>query len=228
MPLLTPDPANAEQWVQTALQQNLSLISSRIGTDIAQDEIKIQRAGRFPTLSLSAGYSDSSSDRLRTTFNPPPPIGIGTVENISNSAPEGYNWSIDLRFPIYTGGLNRSRIQQSVYRHRAASETLERVARQTERQTRDAYLGVISEISRVRALAQSVESNRTALRANEAGFEVGTRTTVDVLLTQNSLRRAETNYARSRYDYIMNVLRLEEASGNLSVDDIEQVDEWLE
>jgi outer membrane protein len=109
-----------------------------------------------------------------------------------------------------------------------ASEALERVARQTERQTRDAYLGVISEISRVRALRQSVESNRTALRATEAGFEVGTQTTVDVLASQNALRRAETTYSRSRYNYILNVLRLKQAAGTLSVVDVEEVDGWLQ
>ena len=129
--------------------------------------------------------------------------------------------------PIFTGGLNHSRIQQSVYTHRAATETLERIARQTERQARDSYLGVISKISQVRALRQSVESNRTALRATEAGFEVGTQTTVDVLQSQNNLRRAETTYSRSRYDYIMDVLRLKQAAGGLSVDDLQQVNGWL-
>ena len=144
------------------------------------------------------------------------------------TAPEGYNWQLELRFPIYTGGLNRSRIQQSVYTHRAATEALERIARQTERQTRDAYLGVLSEISSVKAGQQAVESSRTALRAGEAGFEVGTRTTVDVLTLQDNLRQVETTFARSRYDYILNVLRLKQAAGNLAVTDVEQVDGWLE
>jgi outer membrane protein len=130
--------------------------------------------------------------------------------------------------PIYTGGFNSSRIQQAVYQHRASLEALERIARQTEREARDAYLSVISEISRVRALRQAVESSRTALRATEAGFEVGTRTTVDVLVSQNNLRQAETAYARSRYDYILNVLRLKLASGSLSIADIEEVNQWLD
>ena len=108
---------------------------------------------------------------------------------------ETRNWSLNLNFPIYTGGLNSSRVQQAVFRHRAAQQDMERIARQTERETRDAYLGVIAEISRVEALRQAVESNRTALRATEAGFEVGTQTTVDVLAAQDNLRRAETNYA---------------------------------
>ena len=228
IPLLTPDPANAEQWVRTALQQNLELVSARIGADIAQDEIAIQRSGRLPTLSFTAGYTESTTDQLIRVFGVNPVTGLPTVtDNPSISEPEGYNWSLNLRVPIYTGGFNASRIQQSVYQHRAALETMERVARQTERQTRDAYLGVISEISRVQALRQSVESSSTALRATEAGFEVGTRTTVDVLASQEVLRRAQTNYARSRYDYMLNILRLKQAAGGLAIDDLEEVDSWL-
>ena len=224
LPLLTPEPASPEQWVETALRQNLALISARLNADIAQDSIEIQRGARLPTLSLSAGYTDSRQDQLATIFDPQ----FGTRLNPSVTRPEGYNWSIDLRFPIFTGGFNSSRIRQSVYEHRAALEAIERVQRETERATRDAYLSVISEISRVRALAQAVESARTALRANEAGFEVGTRTTVDVLLAQNNLRQVETTYARSRYDYILNLLRLQQAAGSLSIASVEQVDSWLE
>ena len=224
LPLLTPDPANAEQWVQAALESNLALMSSRLAADIAQDDIDIQRAARYPTLSLSAAYTDSTTDQVVTNF----PFTGDPIVNPSRQAPEGYNWSFDLRFPIYSGGFNRSRIQQSVYQHRSASEALQRVARQTEREARDAYLGVISEISRVRALRQAVESARTALRATEAGFEVGTQTTVDVLAAQNNLRRVETTYSRSRYDYLLNVLALKQAAGNLEIADIEQIDGWLQ
>ncbi len=224
LPLLSPDPASPEDWVQMALQQNLSLISSRIATEVAQDDIAIQRANRLPTVSLSASYTDDTNDRVQTLYNDPMPATV----SVSTQMPQGHSWSIDVRFPLLTGGLNRSRIQQSVYQHRAATESLERVARQTEREARDAYLGVISEISRVRALRQAVESNRTALRATEAGFEVGTQTTVDVLLAQNNLRRTETTYSRSRYDYILNVLRLKQAAGTLSTADVEEVDGWLQ
>jgi outer membrane protein len=223
-PLLSPSPANADEWVQTALRQNLTLVSSRLATEVALDDIAIQRANRLPTLSLTAGYNENTNSTMQTIFRDPLPPSISP----STQRPQGRNWTIDLRFPIFTGGLNQSRIQQSVYTHRAASEALERVARQTERQARDAYLGVISGIERVRALRQSVESNRTALRATQAGFEVGTQTTVDVLASQNQLSRAETTYSRSRYDYILNVLRLKQAAGTLSVADVEEVDGWLQ
>ena len=87
---------------------------------------------------------------------------------------------------------------------------------------------MISEISRVRALRQAVQSSETALRATEAGFQVGTRTTVDVLVSQNTLARARTNFARSRYDYILNVLRLQYATGSLSVENLSEVNDWLQ
>ena len=103
-----------------------------------------------------------------------------------------------------------------MYRHRASKERLERVARQTERETRDAYLGVLSEISRVKALKQALESSTTALKASEAGYEAGTRTAVDVLESRRLLILAQTNYARSRYDYILNVLKLQSEAGMLT------------
>jgi len=233
IPLSTPQPADVEAWVDQALEQNLLLISGRISTDIARDNISIQRSARLPTIGLSSSLTGSATDTVR--FNnlvanapclqnlPCPP-----TRTPSASDSEGYNISLNFRFPIYTGGFNSSRIQQAVYEHRGVLESLEQVARQTEREARDAYLSVLSEISRVRALAQAVESSRTALRATEAGFEVGTRTTVDVLASQNNLRRAETTYARSRYDYILNVLRLKLAAGSLSIADIEEVNGWLE
>ncbi len=223
LPLLTPDPANAEEWVRVALDSNLALRASRIAADIAQDDIVIQRGNRLPSLSLSASYGEDSSDRTQTVFRDGTPFTSTTPQN-----PDSRQWSLNLTFPLFTGGRNRSLIQQSVYQHRAAQEALERTTRATERQARDAYLGVITGISRVGALRQAVESNRTALRATEAGFEVGTQTTVDVLQAQDNLQLAETSYARSRYDYILNLLALKQAAGTLSEADIMQVDSWLQ
>lgn len=234
IPLLRPDPANAEEWVQTALDQSLPLISSRIESDIALDEISIQRSVRLPRLSFSGsvGESGSATTRINNLINNAPCLQNSSacppLRADSQSDSQRYSFSLNFSIPLFAGGYNSSRIQQSVYEHRASLEGLEAVARATERETRDAYLSVISEISRVMALRQAVESSQTALRATEAGFEVGTRTTVDVLISQNLLSAAETTYARSRYDYILNVLRLKLAAGSLNVTDFEEVNSWLE
>jgi outer membrane protein len=225
-PMSPPNPNSADDWVSAAMEQNLALAISRIGIDIAQDDVQILRAQRLPTLTLSAGLGTNSFDQLAKTFDENGDLAGQPRPRFGDT--DSRNWSINLRVPLYTGGFNSSRIQQAVYRQRASRESLERVARETERQTRDAYLGVITGISRVEALQQAVQSNQTALRATEAGFEVGTQTTVDVLAAQDALRRAQTNYAISRYDYIINVLALWRAAGTLSEADISRVDEWLE
>jgi outer membrane protein len=224
LPLVSPDPTNPEDWVRAALEQNPTLTSSRISADIAEDGIDIERASRLPTLMFSTNYNQSDIETLRTNN-----LVNGTSASVlAPTAPQGYSWSLNLVMPLYQGGLVGSRVQQTVYQHRAALDALERVARETERQTRDAYLRVLSEVSRVRALRQAVESSRTALSATEAGFEVGTRTTVEVVASQNNLSQAETGYARSRYDYILNVLRLKQAAGGLSAPDLEEINGWLE
>ena len=222
-PLITPTQNEAE-WVDLALSQNLNLIASRLDERIARDEISSRRGGHYPTLDLTAnaGSSDTSA---KYSANPPglPPIVSENdgLRNDSNSV------SLQFSIPLFAGGGTSSRVREAVYLHRASMEQLQRVTRETERQSRDTYLGVLSEISRVKALEQAVASSRTALEATQAGYEVGTRTIVEVLNSQFSLYAAITNYYQSRYDYIMNVLRLKQAAGTLRVQDLEEVDRWL-
>ena len=135
--------------------------------------------------------------------------------------------SLQLTVPLFTSGYNSSRVREAIYLHRASREQLQRVTRETERQARDAYLGVTSEMSRVRALDQAVASSQTALQATQAGYEVGTRTIVEVLNSQFSLYAAITNFYQSRYDYIMNALRLKQSAGTLQVQDLELINKWL-
>jgi outer membrane protein len=234
IPLLNPDPAVEEEWVETALQQNLALLSSEIAAEISRDNIALQRTGHYPTLELVGSYNDQDSTGdsaagVRDPMNPDPDADLilGPPQTADNDR-TGYDISLQLTIPIYSGGSVSSRTQQAVYEHRAARERFERTARQTEREARDAYLGVVSEIARVKALKQAQKSARTALQATEAGFEVGTRTTVDVLDQRRQLFQADVNYARSRYDYIINVLLLKQAAGNLMVDDLIEVNSWLE
>jgi len=223
LPLKTPDPVDEEKWVATALEQNLSVISARLATDIAKQDVKVARAGHFPTLDLVASRADLdyTGDQVsRSTSDIPtnsPADQTQTTDSIG----------IQITVPIYSGGGTSSQVRQRVYLHRAARERLERSVRETERATRDAYLGVLSEISRVQALKQALASSQTALQATEAGFEVGTRTTVDVLDARRRLFDAQTTYSRSRYDYMINVLQLQLATGTLNRADLEELNSWL-
>ena len=85
----------------------------------------------------------------------------------------------------------------------------------------------VAEKARVKALKQSVKSNQTALEATEAGFEVGTRTTVDVLDARRRLFEAQRDYARSRYDYLINIVQLKSATGVLAPGDLSSINGFL-
>ncbi len=219
LPLRTPDPAAEVDWVNLALGQNLVLVSSRLDEELARDEISFRRNGYYPTLDLvgNVGNVDSEIDRNSNNF------GFLAADSDFDSDSIGIQFNI----PLFAGGANHSRVKEAVYLHRAATQQLQRVSRETERQTRDAYLGVLSEKSRVEALDQAVKSSTTALEATQAGFEVGTRTIVDVLDSQFNLYVAITNFYQARYDYLMNYLRLKQAAGNLEIQDLEVIDRWL-
>lgn len=205
MPLAAPNPASPDDWVKLAMDQNARLISSRLAADVARHNISIEQGGHLPSIDFLASKSWFESE---TEFT-------GTVSGQGDADFEDTVYAVQLTVPIFSGGATSSRIRQAQYRNIAARERLERTARETERQTRDAYLGVNSEVARVQSLRQAVESAQTALQATEAGYEVGTRTSVDVLEARRRLFDAQTNYARSRYDYLLNVLRLQLAAGTL-------------
>jgi outer membrane protein len=225
IPLVSPEPVDENQWVETALQQNFALQSAQLGAEIARDDIRIARSGHLPTVDFVASHFDNRQRGEQDIESPAFP----SINNGANDVDlETDTIGLQIAVPVFSGGATSARTRQSVYQHRASKERLERTARQVERETRDAFLAVNSEISRVKALQQALKSAQTALQATEAGFEVGTRTTVDVLDARRQLFQAETNYARSRYDYIVNVLRLKEAAGALNEEDVGEIDAWLQ
>ena len=219
MPLPLPSPNVQQSWVDTALQQNPTLVSARLAASIAESEIKLRRSDYLPTLELVANVGGGSGDRDRA-FR-----GVSTDFRDSN---RNDSIRLSLTVPIFDGFFKSSKVREAKFLHRASTERLEGVERGVVRQTRDAFIGVSSEISRVGALRQAVASSRTALRASEAGYEIGTRTIVDVLDARRNLVQAETNYARSRYDFVINVLNLKSAAGILSEADLAEVSRWTE
>ena len=209
-PLLNPEPDDIEAWETRALEQNLGLLSAFKDMDIALAEVSRQRAGHLPSLDLVAswGYSDTGGIFFREATE----TRIG----------------LQLNIPLYAGGGVSSALRQALHRHEAARQRLEAARRNTVREVRSAFLSVLSGISQVKALKQARASSQTALEATRAGFEVGTRTAVDVLNSQRELYLAERNYARARYDYLLATLRLKQAAGILAEADIAQINGWLE
>lgn len=231
MPLDQPQPLDQDGWVKKALDDNLGVIAARLDSEVAATNVKIAEAGHLPTVDLFANYGETDRQATQTNqaFDPSGTLG-GTGDKVKGSADSNTTSDViglRVNIPVFAGGGTRSKVREQVYLQRAAREKLEGTMRSAERQTRDAYLGVLSEKARVQALQQSVKSNQTALEATEAGFEVGTRTTVDVLDARRRLFEAQRDYARSRYDYLINIVKLKSAAGSLAPADLGSINGFL-
>ncbi len=212
-PLLGPDPTDIDAWTEIALKQNPQVLAAQYAIETARQEIEKQRAAKWPTVDLVGRHS--YGDVLRGDENPP-----GTLTT-SNSV------GIQLSYSLYEGGAIRSRIREAQLRKTQALQRLEQQRRATQLQARQAFLNLLSSISRVKALKQALRSTETASKAVQTGFELGTRTSVDVVNAERDLLRARRNYSSARYDYLLNTLRLKQAAGLISVDDLTGINNWL-
>lgn len=211
MPLEKPIPNTIEAWTDIALQNNQDVNASLYNLETAKQEIKNQKAGHLPTLDLNANHGyDSSGGRF----------GAAQIHNSSIG--------IEFNLPLYQGGLISSNVRQAIKNHDAAAQQLETARRSSQRSTREAFNNVMSGISEVKALEQALKSSETALEATEAGFQVGTRTAVDVVNSERTTSSARRDFSRAKYNYIVNLMSLKQSAGILNTEDISLINQWLD
>ncbi|HEY3645609.1 MAG TPA: TolC family outer membrane protein [Gammaproteobacteria bacterium] len=212
MPLHSPDPNTSQQWVDQALKQNPNVLAAQSGADAASAAIGIKRAQELPTLTGSYTYGrDNSSGNPFSTFDI-----------------RQRQWMLNLSFPLFSGGGVYAQISQAQAQYRASLANVTLVTRQTEQQARTAYLGVLTGISQVTSLKQSVKSNQTSMDATQTGMEVGTRTIVDVLTARQNLLTAQTSFSNARYTYLESLLTLKASAGILTEQDVKQINTLLQ
>lgn len=199
--------------LEEAQTKNLSLLAARIGQDVAKDNITLASSGHLPRLTLDGGYN-YGNERNDT---------ITSRAGATNS----FNAGINLAVPLYTGGNTTSLTKQAEYQYVASSEELEQTYRGVVKDVRAFNNNINSSIGAIRAFEQSVVSAESALEATKAGFDVGTRTIVDVLESTQALYNAGRNLSDARYDYILSVLQLRQAVGTLSEQDIVDINAGL-
>jgi outer membrane protein len=209
--LIIPQPADIQAWVDTSLQYNQNLVAALAASRAAKFELDSQSRGNYPTVDFNANYNDSRIDDDR--------LGDSNQDDIS--------LMLQLNIPLFTGGRIDATRQQAASKYIFAQNMALLQNRLTSQQTRIAYLGVVSGIGQVKAFKQALNSSTTALRATEAGFEVGTRTSVDVLVSLRETFRAQRDYSSARYDYLINTLKLKQAAGLLSPKDLTAINRWL-
>ncbi|AXH64209.1 outer membrane channel protein TolC [Providencia huaxiensis] len=200
--------------LKEAEERNLSLLSARLAQDVSRENIRLAETGHMPTVNLDASTTVTNSYQHGSGYNTPYGGSASNSYNGQNSI--GLNLSI----PLYTGGAVSSQVEQAQYGFQGASEQLESVYRNVIQLVRSSFNNVSSSISSINAYKQVVVSAQSSLDAMEAGYQVGTRTIVDVLTATTALYQAKQNLSNARYDYMINQLNIEFARGTLNEDDI--------
>jgi len=209
LPLNPPSPSAIESWVEAALRDNPGVIAARIGVEVARGEIAIRATADGPVLGINGSVSHSNTTNQGSGW--------------SNGARVG----LSFQMPLSTGGLNQAKVREANFNLTAAEEGLEQQRRSVTRKTREAFRNVHAAISQVQALQQALVSTLSALEATEAGFEVGTRTVVDVLNAQRELFRAQRDLAGARYGFLVSTLGLRLAAGSLNGEQIGSINGLL-
>jgi outer membrane protein len=204
------------------MEFNPELMEQRAQLDVAQADLRIARAGHLPTLGLSADYSNfTDNEWVGRDPVTQEPLASATLEN------EGWEIGLTLNVPIFSGFAVQSGRRQAGHDLRAADQLREQIRRSVQRQTETAYRAIVAGIQEVEARRQALISAESALEATNAGFEVGTRTIVDVLNAEQRFFQAERNYSNARHQFILNQLRLRQTAGVLEQADLERVNELL-
>jgi len=212
--LSAPQPADINQWVQSAETQNYGVIGQQLGLEIAQREIKRNRAGHYPTVDLVASRSHSNQSGA---------VSLASPGGITDSNAVGVQWNI----PLFSGFAVTSRVREAIALEDKARSDLENARRTAAQGARQSYLGVSNGLAQVKALEAAEVSSQSALESNRLGYQVGVRINIDVLNAQQQLYTTRRDLAKARYDTVVNGLKLRSAAGTLKEDDVVQINHLL-
>jgi len=204
----SPAPAASAGWLKMAETNSIDLMTQRIAKDIANETIKLYKAGHMPSLNLNAGYNKG-------------------VDQTPGPDYDNANIGVTLSIPLFEGFKVTSQVKQAQFRYVEASEKLEQTHRSVTKNVRNNFNNVTASISSIKAYEQSVISSESALKATQAGFEVGTRTIVDVLNRTRVLYDSKRQLSQARYGYINSILALKQAAGTLNEDDVISINSGL-
>ncbi|MEO8506548.1 MAG: TolC family outer membrane protein [Betaproteobacteria bacterium] len=195
-----------EQWLAKAGDGNPQVALQSLARDIARQEVEKWSAQAAPTLSLIA---QASGDRLSGNG------AFGTTGIVSgNNSVIG----VQLSIPLYTGGMRSARGEEAIALAEKAGYDVEAARKSVALQTRGAWLGAAGGLTRIPAYERAIESARSRLDATELGYEVGARTTLDLLNAQADLFRTVRELAQTQYQVLLDHIALARAAGELSED----------
>lgn len=203
-----------QDWQQVGSQNNLSIQIQQDALKLAEQDVERANAGHLPTLDGVASYSYSHSNGSASVFSAGNELKNATI-------------GLQLEIPLYAGGAINSRARQAVLNKQKAMDDVEIARRQTDLETQRAYFNLNSSIAQVKALDQALISSQSQLDSTQLGYEVGVRTSVDVLNAQQQLFSAKRDLLQARYSYLVNIIRLKAASGLVAEVDLQDINQQL-
>lgn len=212
IPLDPPQPSAVEQWMQRATTQSPELKAQRALSEAARFDIERARSAKLPVVDAVANHGDNRA-------------GGGTF---GGSDTRATSVGVQLNYQIFEGGARDSRVREAIANQERAQQAYADAERRVELAARQAYLGVTSGAAQVRALEQALTSSQASMDSTRLGFEVGVRTSVDVLNAQQQLTSARRELAQARYNYLLSRLRLEAAAGTLDEGDLRDVSSGMD
>lgn len=213
LPVLPPQPADAESWVERTRSDNLYLQASALAVDAAGQSLQQRKAGHAPSLDMVASYQRGDNDAFGMSNSSLSPI------HYSGQA-SSRSIGLQLSVPIYSGGLTSSQVREGYQRLQQTEFSSEALKRQLVQDARNLHRAVNTDVAQVQARRQAIASSRLALEATEVGYQVGTRNVVDVLNAQRQLFSSVRDYNDARYAWILDSLRLKQVAGSLGPDDL--------
>ncbi|RLM27583.1 outer membrane channel protein TolC [Brenneria alni] len=214
----TQKPGGVNNLLKEAENRNLNLLSARLSQDLAREQIRYAQTGHMPTLDLTA--SSSVSD---TSYSGSNARGSSYIDRDVGQNQVGISFNL----PLYSGGATSSQVKQAQHSFVSASELLESAHRSVIQTVRSSFNNISASISSISAYKQAVVSAQSSLDAMEAGYQVGTRTIVDVLDATTTLYNAKQQLSSARYDYLINQLNIKSALGTLNENDLQALNAAL-
>lgn len=214
-PIEPPSPIDRKDWVKFATTNNFRLAASSLGAESLRQLANKSKAAHFPKITSQLQYSDINSDDRST----------GSISDVNR---DGHSFSVKLSMPLFSGRNVSSKRKQAANNYLEAKEKHFQIQRDTVQKARSLHLSVLTDVATVKARKQAIKSNQSAVEATQAGYEVGTRDLVDVLVSQRALYAAQSNYSNALYTYVLDTLKLKEVAGLLTEKDISDLDAWLD
>lgn len=211
-PLISPQPQNLNAWLAVVKQKNLSVIAERYAAMAAEKHIKEQRAGHYPVIKALASFSGNHSRN----------------NGLANTNDTAASVSVNLNFPIYQGNLILAQTKQAKYEYQKATFREMKAYRTGYSEAQQTYNSIVTDINAINLERLAIASNKRSYKSTAVAYKAGTRNIIDLLTVQESLFAAQNAYIQDKYQYFKDFVALKQATGSLSVMDLQQINKWIQ